>query len=85
MGKDQDPIELKLDVIIRLLSRLVIKDQSNQDAILQLSAIGLDRSTIATLVGTTPMTVSVTVSQAKSGKKAKKKGRRQSKKSTPTK
>lgn len=65
-------IEAKLDLVIRLLGMSLVANRSKTDAILALSKVGLDRTTIAELAGTTPNTVSVTLSELRRKTGAKK-------------
>jgi len=58
----------KLDAIIALLAIDNLGDKSKSDNILLLSQYGLDNSTIASIVGSTPGTVAVRISEAKKTK-----------------
>jgi len=63
-------IESKMDVLIKLIAIQAIGDTNQSEAIQKLSKLGLDRNTIATILGTSPLTVSVRLSEArKKGKK----------------
>jgi len=68
--KQLEILSKKLDVIIALLALGKIGNRSKSDSILLLSQFGLDNSTIASIVGSTPGTVAVRISEAKA--KAKK-------------
>ena len=61
----------KLDTIIALLAADKVTDKSKKDAILMLHELGIDNTTIAALVGTTPSTVAVRLSEAKKTKGSK--------------
>ncbi len=63
--KEECVIETKLDVIIKLLAANLCGDKTQTDSILVLSKLGLDRNTIAEIIGTKPSTVSVRLSEAK--------------------
>ncbi len=70
-GKGIEEIVTKLDSVIRLLAldiimRMDAESCTKTDQIARLGAAGIDRNTIADIVGTTPETVSVTLSQLKS-------------------
>lgn len=55
----------KLDSIIALLAGQRIADKPKTEAILDLHQLGLDKHTIAHLVGTSPNAVAVRISEAK--------------------
>ena len=71
--KEVDEIIRKLDAIIKLLSIPVISGKSQKDSIITLGQIGLDRNSIAEIVGTDAQQVSVRLSEAKALKKSKSK------------
>ena len=58
----------KLDAIIALLALDKFSDKSKSDSILLLSQFGLDNSTIASILGTTPNTVAVRLLESKKAK-----------------
>ena len=60
--KEVDEIIRKLDAIIKLLSIPVISGKSQKDSIITLGQIGLDRNSIAEIVGTDAQQVSVRLS-----------------------
>jgi DNA-binding NarL/FixJ family response regulator len=65
-------IDKKLSLIIKLLGQLVIAETSQTEAIVKLNRLGLDRNSIAEIMGTSPQAVSVRISEAKRKKKSKK-------------
>jgi len=73
-----DNLDNKLDILIKLVaitsSMETMKKKPQKEQIKTLSDLGLSRSLIALLVGTTPLTVSVTLSQMKKKKKQTKRG-----------
>jgi len=73
-----DNLEKKLDTLIKLVaitsSIETMKKEPQKKQIKTLSDLGLSRSLIALIVGTTPPTVSVTLSQMKERKKRREKG-----------
>lgn len=58
-------ISKKIDSVVLLVATNTIKGLKPGAAILMLGEIGLDRSLIARIVGTTPHTVSVRLSEAR--------------------
>jgi hypothetical protein len=58
----------KLDAIIGLLAQDKLADKSKTDSILFLNQLGLDNSTIATILNSTPGSVAVRISEAKKAK-----------------
>jgi hypothetical protein len=60
----------KLDAIITLLAldRTKLNEKTKSDAIIYLSELGLDNSTIALVTGSTPNTVAVRISESKKTK-----------------
>jgi DNA-directed RNA polymerase specialized sigma24 family protein len=64
-------LKKKLDTIIALLAADKVTDKSKKEAILMLHELGIDNTTIAALVGTTPSTVAVRLSEAKKTKGSK--------------
>ena len=65
-------ISNKLDIIVKLMAIDFAEGRPNKESIIGLSDAGLDRHTIANILGTTPLTVSVTVSGNKKKKKNEK-------------
>jgi hypothetical protein len=65
-----EALSKKLDAIIALLALDKLEGKSKTDSILLLNQLGLDNSTIASIVVTTPDAVAVRISEAKA--KAKK-------------
>ena len=61
----------KIDALIKITALNVLKDRSKTEQIKILADLGLGRQEIASMVGTTPLTVSVTLSQMKKKLKAK--------------
>ena len=61
----------KMDALIKITALNVLKDKSKTEQIKILADLGLGRQEIASMVGTTPLTVSVTLSQMKKKSKAK--------------
>ncbi|MGB8590797.1 MAG: hypothetical protein WCC98_16760 [Candidatus Acidiferrales bacterium] len=66
-------ISQKLDQLVALAAASAAKGMKQPDAIVLLGAVGLDRTVIAQILGTTPGTVSVRLSEAKATKKTSKK------------
>lgn len=69
-------IQDKLNMIIKLLASNIIEGKSQTEAILALGNIGINRNTIADIVGTSPLTVSVRLSEAKKKTNSTKRGKR---------
>lgn len=70
---DLTAIGEKMDQLISLVAANLVGGMKQNDAILFLGRVGLDRTLIADLVGTTPNTVSVRLSEAKAKKASAKK------------
>jgi len=76
--KKLDELGMKIDSLIQLIAitsqkESMLKGKTKTDQIVLLSDLGLHRSVVAWIVGTTPEAVSVTMSQIRSkAKKAKK-------------
>jgi|WetSurMetagenome_2_1015567.scaffolds.fasta_scaffold1404899_1 hypothetical protein len=71
--KQFEKLSKKLDSIITLLAvdRTNINEKTKSDAIVYLSDLGLDNSTIALITGSTVHTVAVRISEAKKSKTGK--------------
>ena len=69
MNKTQfETLIQKLNALIRLTALNVLKNKSKKEQIKILADLGFERQEIASMVGTTPLTVSVTLSQMKKKK-----------------
>ncbi len=68
--KQFEILSKKLDTIITLLAldREKLNEKTKSDAIIYLSELGLDNSTIALVTGSTSGTVAVRISEAKKAK-----------------
>jgi len=68
--KQFEILSKKLDSIITLLAldRTRLNEKTKSDAIVYLSELGLDNSTIALATGSTPNTVAVRISESKKTK-----------------
>lgn len=64
-AESKSDIAGSLDTIVRLLAMQCAAGKSKTDAIVMLSAAGIDRNVIAELLDTTPSMVSKTVSTTK--------------------
>jgi predicted transcriptional regulator len=58
-------INSKLNVVINLMAKNLVKDLNQTEAIIELGNFGLDRNTISTITGASPSTVSVRLSEAR--------------------
>jgi hypothetical protein len=68
-----DPVEAKLDEVVRLLALDVKRERPLSDAIEELSEAGFGQARIAELLGTSPAYVNVAISRAKKKPIAKRK------------
>jgi len=73
-----DDLNKKIDVLTTVIAigiqkEKLLEGKIQKDQIVELDKLGLSRSIIALIVGTTPLTVSVTLSNLRKEKKAKKK------------
>lgn len=68
--KQFEILSKKLESIITLLAldKTKLNEKTKSDAIIYLSELGLDNSTIALVTGSTPGTVAVRISKAKKAK-----------------
>ena len=64
MAENKEILE-KLDVVIKLLSRVVTADKNKTDSIVLLNEIGLDNQTIETITKANAQTVRNRISEAK--------------------
>ena len=74
-NKQFEILSKKLDAIIALLAFTNLAKKSKNDSTLLLNQFGLDNSTIAAIVGSTPGAVAVAISIAKKGKVKKSGGK----------
>jgi hypothetical protein len=63
-----DPIEQRLDEIVRLLAVLVARDRTLQDTIAVLNTVGFGPTRISELTGTSPGYAKVAIGRAKDKK-----------------
>lgn len=60
-----DPVEQRLDEMVRLLALLVMRDRPLQETIGEMSSLGFGPTRIAQLVGTSPGYAKVAADRAK--------------------
>lgn len=72
--KDCKEMSAKLDVVIKLLAGIMLKDMSLTDRITTLKSLGFERKDIAVLSGTTP--AAVTTYLWNEGRKTRGKGKK---------
>lgn len=71
MSDDTKAVIKRLDQLVSLVARAVVKGMKPTAAITVLGTAGLERQQIAQIVGTTASTVSVRLSEARRRKKQK--------------
>ena len=67
--KDWESVHRKLDIILRLVGKLVLPESSQKDQIAFLSSMNLTANEMAAIVDTTPATVRTTLSRLRSQNK----------------
>ena len=67
--KDLEPIERKLNAILKLLARSLLPDTSQKDQIAFLSSLDLTANEMAEIVGTSPGAVRKTLSRLRAQSK----------------
>jgi hypothetical protein len=72
-NQSTDPVEAKLDEVVRLLALNIKRERPLSDAIEELSEAGFGQTRIAELLGTSPAYVNVAIGRAKKKSTPKKK------------
>ncbi len=67
--KDWESVHRKLDIILRLVGKLVLPESFQKDQIAFLSSMNLTANEMAAIVDTTPATVRTTLSRLRSQNK----------------
>ena len=72
--KDLESVQRKLDIILRLIGKLVLPESSQKDQIMFLNSMELTANEMAEIVDTTPATVRKTLSRLRSSDNSREHG-----------